>query len=245
VQAALADENYYFYLRRLKSATTIFLMNKTTIKILAIDCTTDACSAALLLDDDITELFEIAPKKHTQLILPMIEKLLQQASIKITNLSAIAFGCGPGSFTGVRVAASIAQGLAFGANLPVVPVSSLRALAQRAHRAYHKSKIIVALDARMDEVYLGYYQLNQNGIMEKAQNDALISVKTAFDLTLKDTEWFLAGDVWHTILAAEEHTMLLPRVQLHAKDIAKIAYEEYLAGNAVDAAEALPVYLRS
>src|SRR5690554_2590516 len=102
------------------------------MKILAIETATEACSAALLIDDAILERYELAPQRHNRLILPMIESLLAEAGIKISQVDAVAFGRGPGSFTGVRIAAGVAQGIAFGADLPVVPVSTLAALAQDA-----------------------------------------------------------------------------------------------------------------
>ncbi|MDV3241166.1 MAG: tRNA (adenosine(37)-N6)-threonylcarbamoyltransferase complex dimerization subunit type 1 TsaB, partial [Methylocaldum sp.] len=102
------------------------------MKILAIETATEACSAALLIDDTVLERYELAPQQHNRLILPMIDSLLAEAGIKVSQVDALAFGRGPGSFTGVRIAAGVAQGISFAVDLPVVPVSTLAALAQDA-----------------------------------------------------------------------------------------------------------------
>ena len=100
------------------------------MKLLAVETATEACSAALYIDGIVTERFELTPKEHTRLILPMIDSLMADAGLKPQQLDALAFGCGPGSFTGVRIATGVIQGIAFGADLPVVPVSTLAAIAQ-------------------------------------------------------------------------------------------------------------------
>ncbi len=128
------------------------------MRVLAIETATEACSAALLLEDELIERFEVAPRRHTGLILPMVEGLLAEAGLKIKELDALAFGRGPGAFTGVRIAAGVVQGLALGAGLSVVPVSTLAALALEALDELKKDYALVALDARMGEVYWGVYQ---------------------------------------------------------------------------------------
>jgi len=133
-------------------------------KILAIDATTEACSAALLLDGDIKQRFEIAPRRHTELILPMVRELLADAGIQTNQLDAIAVDQGPGSFTGVRVSTGVAQGLAFAANRPIIPVSSLAALAYAAHQELGGSYILASIDARMKELYWGMYHCSDTEI---------------------------------------------------------------------------------
>ena len=132
------------------------------MKILALDTSTEACSAALLIDSQISQRYEVAPREHGALILPMIERLLVDAGVVLSQLDALAFGRGPGAFVGVRIATGVAQGIAFAADLPVVPVSSLAALAQSVEHA----NVYSAIDARMDEVYWAAYRKNNEGVVE-------------------------------------------------------------------------------
>ena len=104
------------------------------MKILAIDTATEACSVSLNIDGSSQEIFEVIPRQHTERVLPMVDELLSSASLDLSQIDAVAFDCGPGSFTGVRVGTSVAQGLAFSHDLPVIGVSSLAALAQLAFR---------------------------------------------------------------------------------------------------------------
>ena len=124
------------------------------MKILALDTSTEACSAALLIDTEIHQRYEVAPREHGALILPMIETLLSEAGCAPTQLDALAFGRGPGAFVGVRIATGVAQGIAFAADLPVIPVSSLAAMAQ----SVEHGNVYSAIDARMNEVYWGAYR---------------------------------------------------------------------------------------
>lgn len=125
--------------------------------ILAFDTATAACSAALSIDGEISQQFEVAPRRHGELLLPMIDHLLKEASLTLQDCDAIAFGNGPGSFVGLRIAAGLAQGLAFGAGIPVIPVSTLQALAQTAHWEMGEARILVGWDARMQQIYWGVY----------------------------------------------------------------------------------------
>lgn len=219
------------------------------MKLLAVETSSVACSAALLIDDIIEERFEIAPQQHTALILPMVDNLLKQAGLKLGDLDALAFGCGPGSFTGVRIAASVAQGLAFGAGLPVVPVSSLAALAQGAHRAHDATSVLTAADARMNEVYWAAYRLDQNGLMA-LQEDERVCTPEAVPVP-ESGLWLGAGSGWQSYGALLEARLgarlsgyqaeCYPR----ARDVARLAQSAYAQGAAVSAEHALPVYLRN
>jgi len=132
------------------------------MKILALDASTEACSAALFLDGEIQFRYKVAPRQHTRLILPMVDALLQEADLSLASLDMLAFDRGPGSFTGIRVTMSVVQGLALASDLPVLPVSSLAALAQACYRVHGAESVLSVIDARMGELYWGYYQLQQD-----------------------------------------------------------------------------------
>ena len=128
-------------------------------KILAIETATDACSAALLIDGKRSACYEIAPRQHTDLILPMISSLLDDAHLSVRDLDVIAYGAGPGSFTGVRVATSITQGLALAHDIPVVPISCLEILAIGAAKAHNALTVATVVDARKAEIYWAIYEI--------------------------------------------------------------------------------------
>ena len=128
------------------------------VTLLALDTATEACSVALLRGGEKTHLEQFAQREHTKHILPMVDKILAEAGITLNQVDALVFGRGPGSFTGVRIGAGIAQGLAFGAALPVIPVSNLAAMAQAAYAQYQAENVLTAIDARMNEVYFAQWQ---------------------------------------------------------------------------------------
>ena len=136
------------------------------IKLLAIDTAESACSAALMVDGEVRSRMEQAARGHSERILPMMQSLLSEAGCSLNDLDTLAFGRGPGSFTGLRIAAGVIQGSALGAGLPVVPVSTLRALAQGAFRMHGARQVLSALDARMAEVYWGAYALDGKDLMQ-------------------------------------------------------------------------------
>ncbi|HXH55502.1 MAG TPA: tRNA (adenosine(37)-N6)-threonylcarbamoyltransferase complex dimerization subunit type 1 TsaB [Gammaproteobacteria bacterium] len=194
-----------------------------TIKLLAIDTATDACSVALYVNDQILERFSIAARTHTRLLLPMIDDLLKEAAITLAEIDAFAFGRGPGSFTGIRIACSVIQALSFGINKPVVSVSTLRALAQGAARTSGATQVFASLDARLESLYWGLFEMGAEGIMQPVSDERL---------SLTDQICLPAGS-WQKMTGHP-----------HAEDIVRIAVYEYQAGHAVTAKFALPVYLR-
>ena len=138
--------------------------------LLALDTATECCSAALLHDGRVTARSEVIPRQHAQRLLPMIEELLGERELRLPDVDALVFGRGPGAFTGVRIATGMVQGLAFAADKPVIAVSNLAALAQRAWREHGAETVAAAIDARMDEVYWGLYGL-QDGVMQSLDDE--------------------------------------------------------------------------
>lgn len=213
------------------------------MKILSLDTSTEACSAAIWTDGVVLERFE-TDSRHSERILPMVDELLAEAGLALTQFDAIAFGRGPGSFTGLRIATGVAQGLAYGAGLPVIPVSSLAALAQ----GVDAPKVLAALDARMNQVYWGAYRKNQMGIVELEDNE---SVTTPHDVVIpKDAGWTGAGSGWdqyHVILSQRVGNGLRSwKRQLfpQARYVAKIGGILFNNGKIISPELAHPIYLR-
>ncbi len=129
------------------------------MKLLAIDTAGEACSAALYIEGAVQERFELASRRQSELILPMMEELLAEAELGLTQLDCLAFGCGPGAFTGLRIATGVIQAAAFASDLPVAPVSTLAGLAQGQFRQKGHRHLLPCFDARMQEVYWGAYRV--------------------------------------------------------------------------------------
>lgn len=213
------------------------------MKILAFDTATEACSVALRSDEDTIEHFTLG-KMHSEHILPMIEELLAEAETSKTELDLIAFGRGPGMFTGLRIGASIAQGLAYGLDLPVIAVSSLAALAQ----GVHGDRVLGAFDARMGQVYSATYERNYNDIMELKGEEGVWAPEEV--PVPEGDEWIGAGSGWsvyHKKLKKHLGNKLSrweKESYPHAKDVAHLAEQYYLDGEAIQPRDALPVYVR-
>ena len=218
------------------------------MKILAIDTTEQACSAALLVDGRVAEDFRIAARQHSQLILPMVEGLLGDAGLALSELDGLAFARGPGSFTGVRIAAAVVQGLAVAADLPVVPVSSLLALAQGVCREHGEQRVLAAFDARMQELYWLPCEA-RDGLMQFA-GDERVGALDALTLPPGDDAWAVAGSAlgpYGEAIAQGLGARLGARyadAMVHAHDVALLAQQEFSQGAAVAAEQAIPVYLR-
>ena len=216
--------------------------------LLALDTSTEACSAALSIDGEITQQYKLAPREHTHLILGMIENLLEGAGLKSSEIDVMAFGRGPGSFMGVRVAAGVVQGIAFAHSIPVVPISTLAALASVAMEATGKTQVLAAIDARMKEVYWGAYHQNEAGqIVLQAEECVVAPAKAPIpatgDWVTAGTGWASYGDIMKPLLA-ERCIGSLDECFPTAEAVAKLALLSYQNGAAVSAAEAVPVYLR-
>ncbi|HEV2211995.1 MAG TPA: tRNA (adenosine(37)-N6)-threonylcarbamoyltransferase complex dimerization subunit type 1 TsaB, partial [Gammaproteobacteria bacterium] len=201
---------------------------------------------ALLVNGHVEERHEDAPRVQAEQVLPMVERLLAESGLKLGALDAIAFGRGPGAFTGLRVAASVAQGLAFGAGLPVVPVSDLAALAWSAHRAHSANQVVACLDARMGEIYWGAYGVSGRDVM--ALSGEALSAPGDLQLQAKGP-WFGAGSGWaaHGEALKDRVPRLLgvdSGLVPGATDVVALAARAFSQGAALPAGEALPVYLR-
>lgn len=217
------------------------------MKILALDTSTEACSAALLIDSDIRERFQIAPREHGALILPMIEQLLVEAAISLTQLDALAFGRGPGAFVGVRIATGVAQGIAFAADLPVVPVSSLAALAL----GVEQPCVYSAIDARMNEVYWGAYRKNTAGLVELQGEETVCPPQAVMPSQLgsEAEKWYGVGTGWGVYASVLQKQVggvagYDANRYPQAMHIARLGRHELLQGRAVEATKATPTYLR-
>ncbi|WP_397449477.1 tRNA (adenosine(37)-N6)-threonylcarbamoyltransferase complex dimerization subunit type 1 TsaB [Pseudomonas sp. NA-150] len=212
--------------------------------LLALDTATEACSVALLHDGKVLSHYEVLPRLHAQRLLPMIKQLLADAGVELSEVDAIAFGRGPGAFTGVRIAIGVVQGLAFALDRPVLPVSNLAVLAQRAFREHGARQVASAIDARMDEVYWGCYR-EVDGEMRLVGEEAVKPPEQAALPEGSSGEWFGAGTGWGygeriAVALKGQDAAMLP----HAEDLLTLATFAWQRGEAVVADDAQPVYLR-
>jgi tRNA threonylcarbamoyladenosine biosynthesis protein TsaB len=218
-----------------------------TIKLLALDTSTEACSAAVLIDDEIIERYELAPRRHAALILPMIEAVLAEAGLTTSELDAVAFGRGPGAFTGVRIAASVVQGIAFAANLPVAPISTLAAIARDTMDQHDVTQVAVAIDARMGEIYWGCYAMGSDGVPTLLGEERVCSPSVVTS-PYQEGEWVGAGTGWKDYAEVLKDRLNVTRCWSdyypRAGDIAMLGVLAYRQGDMVNPEQALPIYLR-
>ncbi|WP_423823968.1 tRNA (adenosine(37)-N6)-threonylcarbamoyltransferase complex dimerization subunit type 1 TsaB [Salinisphaera sp. SPP-AMP-43] len=215
------------------------------MKILAIEASTEALSAALFdsaQPDGTAEVFEIAPRAHAQRLLPAAQQLLDQAGLGLADLDGLAFARGPGAFTGLRIAAGLVQGLAAGAGLPVVGISTLAVVAARAlDQIPEAGRVQVVQDARMGEIYTATFaraDLPVSDDVERVMAPADLEVATGSD-TIR------AGNGWALVVESQalaEQTVYVEAP--HAADVARLAWPMLRDGQGRPAAEALPVYVR-
>ena len=213
--------------------------------LLALDTATEACSVALLHNGQVFSRYAVIPRLHAQQILPMINDVLAEAGIAKTALDAFAFGRGPGAFTGLRIAVGVVQGLAFALDIPVLPVSNLAAIAQRAYREQGAQQVAVAIDARMDEVYWGCYRLVE-GEMCLQGIEAVLPPEQAQLPRQAEGAWFAAGTGWQAYaqrLVVSTHAQD-PHLLPHAEDVLTLAQGMWQRGEAIAAQAAQPIYLR-
>jgi tRNA threonylcarbamoyladenosine biosynthesis protein TsaB len=214
------------------------------MKLLAFETSTEACSVALWLDGEVRERFEVVPRRHAELALPWAEALLAEAGIARAQLDAIAVGRGPGAFTGVRLGVALAQGVALALDRPVVPVSTLEALAAQAHG----TPVLAAIDARMGEVYLGAFA---------REGDALVALQDEA-VGAPDAIAVADGDGWQALGTGFDACDGALRLRLgariatldatalpHAADVARLAATELARGGGVAPERVEPAYLRN
>jgi len=213
------------------------------MRILAIETSTEYCSVALWQDGSLSAHCELVGQKHSEVLMTMLDTLLKQAGIKIRQIDGIAFGKGPGSFTGVRIACGVAQGLALGTDTSVVGVCTLQALAQ----ACGREKVIAALDARMGELYLAAYE--KHGDMWVTVVEPCLCKPSDAPL-VAGANWFGAGNGFAvdeaalTVRYGGQLAGIDALAKPQASAVAELAATEFAGGNAIDAALALPLYLR-
>ena len=222
------------------------------ITLLALDTSTEACSVALWHKGEKTHLDELAQRTHTKRILPMIDELLANSGINLKQVDALAFGRGPGSFTGVRVGAGIAQGLAFGADLPVIAVSNLTAMAQAAFELHQVENVAAAIDARMNEVYFSQIKREKvrselgeffqwNPVIEEQVCQPEKVLEQFSDLTAYrvGTGWVAYPQFKDSGLEGSD--IILPSAQY----MLELALTDYAQNKVISALEIEPVYLRN
>ena len=215
------------------------------MKLLAFDTSTQWLSVACVAGDDCVSRAERAGQAHSERLLPLIDEVLAEANVALGELDAIAFGAGPGSFTGVRIACGVAQGLGLGADLPLVPVSTLEALAETAFRLHGAQRVLSCLDARMREVYVaGYRREGQRWVSER---EAAVLHPADVAAPVPPSAWFGAGDGYTAYPDLAIRLGLAgcdPAIVPDARWIAELARPRIVAGEAVNAAKALPLYVR-
>lgn len=222
------------------------------MKILALDTATENCSAALWIDGSLLQREIEAERGHAEIILAMIDELLRESATALASLDAIAFGRGPGSFTGVRLAASVTQGLAFGAGVPVVPISDLRAVAQRAAGDDVASqRVLVCNDARMQEVYWACFERGLDGSMVPVGIEHVskpFNVQLPDDWAAKPTNGAGRGFAAYTELRvnlSDRLTRIDDGVLPGAREIVVLAVADVKAGRVQPPEAAVPVYVRN
>lgn len=214
--------------------------------LLAIDTSTENCSVALHWNNTLHTQVAESPREHSQRLLPFVEQVLQQGQVSLAQLDGLVVGVGPGSFTGVRIGVSMAQGLAFSCGLPVFAVSSLQALAQRAIRQHQAPAVAACIDARMGEVYYALYQ-NDNGVALPITEPAVAEPSADLLSVHEPAGFYTAGTGWDTyaeILDPDKRLVHTTDCRLPlAEDMLTLAARVEMS--AVDAEHLEPLYVRN
>jgi tRNA threonylcarbamoyladenosine biosynthesis protein TsaB len=218
------------------------------MKLLALETSTEACSVALWIDGEVRERHEVAPRRHTDLVLPWCDALLAEAGIAKSSLDAIAVGRGPGAFTGVRLAVALAQGMALALERPVVPVSTLAALAMRAPPV-EAAAILAVIDARMGEFYAGMFERTAGGLVVAAGEEALLSPNHPLPVAITAATLVGVGSgfkapAWQELAASAVMLDCDPEGLPHAADVARLGAAAFERGEAIVGDRLEPAYLR-
>ena len=212
---------------------------------LAIDTATEACSVALKTHNQSYTRFEVCPQQHSQKLLPMVDEVLKEAGLRLRDVDMLAYGRGPGSFTGVRIATGMIQGLALGSGLPVAGISTLQTMAQQALQTTDSAVVAAAIDARMGEVYFGIFE-RKDGIATLIGEERVCSPADAAASLTEQSDYAKVGTGW---AAYPELSVLLndEDVVIHYPDAASMTVLAERAshdGATTDAMGISPVYLR-
>ena len=213
------------------------------MKLLAIETSTEACSVAVYADGQVFARHELAPRRHTQLVLPWADELLAEAGLAKSQIDGIAVGRGPGAFTGVRLAIALVQGLALALDRPVLPVSTLAVLAMQGQG----ENILAAIDARMGEIYLGAFVRDADGLVSAAGPEVLCAPSEAPipDAPMQGVgSGFAAGDGALVTRLGEQLPEFDANALPHARDLASLAVRAWQRGEAIAADALEPAYLR-
>jgi|TARA_B110000977_G_scaffold97130_1_gene128001 tRNA threonylcarbamoyladenosine biosynthesis protein TsaB len=221
------------------------------MKLLAIETCTEACSAAVYIDGEVVERYQIAARQHNELILPMVEEVLAEAQINLSQLDGLAFGCGPGAFTGVRICVAVSQGIAFAHDLPLLGISSLANLAAQAPASEQgeQQQVLAAIDARMAEIYAGQYTVMPNSVPILFSAEQVITAE-ALDLGAAKLDYGI-GTGWQSdaeillqktgLEEAAVDAAALPRASVTAR----LAAMQWQQATLLTAEQAQPTYLRN
>ncbi|MCM5703955.1 tRNA (adenosine(37)-N6)-threonylcarbamoyltransferase complex dimerization subunit type 1 TsaB [Larsenimonas salina] len=218
--------------------------------LLALDASSSACSVALWHRGTILGEHVIAPREHTQRLMPMVDRLMSEAGLSLSQLDALAYGRGPGSFTGIRIAAGTVQGLAYGLDRPIVPVSTLETLALGAARQHGVTHVVPAFDARMNELYVAAFEVNVKTYQLRCCLEERVCAPQALEAAMfEGARWFGAGSGWtlRDRLSLEVAQCVIDdnnTLEPDARDMVCLAQKGLDAGNAVAPHEATPIYLR-
>lgn len=217
------------------------------MNLLAIDTSSNACSVALQVGDSISEKHVVEPREHTKILVPMIEELIREADTSLSDLDAVVLGNGPGSFIGMRIGASVAQGLCHGAGINIVPVSSLATIAAEVIREHGAENVLVAQDARMHEIYLGRFHADSEGLPTADDDERICGIGP---LNLPGADYVGAGGGWskYADLLAQNSDVVSANIDViypRARYLVRLGSHAIQVGLAIPPDALVPAYLRS